>query len=76
MMNVKGINYYLRDDCDTLICKLENQIDDFYYNDTPVKSIDNLEYDLETLENAVSKWDYKTMQIMLDKYHTLFKRYR
>lgn len=70
-----GIKYYLMDDCDTLICKLENAIhdcDDNGYYDKAEK----LEEDLDKLNKAFNRCDRKVMQEMLDKYHSMFKRYR
>jgi uncharacterized protein YerC len=69
------IQYYLKDDCDTLLCKLENIANDYYYYDKPC-NIDKIESDIERLEMAISINDYKTMRSLLNNYMALFKRYR
>lgn len=75
---VNGIKYYLSDDCDTLVCKLENSINEMYLDDTKYNEtkIDNLESDLEKLQSAIEHNNRMSMQEILDKYHHCFKRYR
>ena len=72
---VNGIKYNLVDDIDTLICKLQNKVDDFYINDVKC-DIETIESDLKKLEIAFEEGNMGIMQKMLDKYHTLFERYR
>ena len=74
-MVLNGIKYNLIDDCDTLICKLGNKIDDFYYDDVKC-DIDKLEADLEKLQNAIDNNDRNIMQVVFNEYHTMFKRYQ
>ena len=74
-MFVNGIKYNLIDDCDTLICKLENKIDDFYYDNVKC-DIDKLEADLQKLQHAIDNNDRNIMQIVFNEYHTMFKRYQ
>lgn len=75
---VNGIKYYLSDDCDTLVCKLENSINEMYLDDTKYNEtkIDNLEADLEKLQSAIECNNRTTMQAILNKYSNMFKRYR
>ena len=74
---VNGIKYYLADDCDTLVCKLENELNDLYMDSNSDESkIDNLESDLEKLQSAIEHNNRVLMQVILDKYHHWFKRYR
>jgi hypothetical protein len=74
-MVVNGVKYYLVDDCCILSVKLQNAIDDFYYDDKPC-NINKLENDLETLDEARRTDDYKTMQRIFNQYMHWFKRYR
>ena len=62
------------DDADTLLCKLQNKADDYYYDGTEC-DIDKVESDIEMLEIAISKNDIRTMDKMISEYHQLFKRY-
>lgn len=72
---VKSITYHLADDCDTLLCKLDNAaFEAFMEND--YDRCEQLENDRDELEIAINHGDRETMQAMLDKYHTMFKRYR
>lgn len=71
----KKSQFYLHDDCDTLLVKLENIIHDYYISDIKC-DIEKMEKDREILENAIKINDTKTMQYVLDNYSTLFKRYR
>lgn len=73
--NYKGNKFYLNDDCDALLCKLENIADNYYLNDV-ICNIDKIELDIEKLENAIENNDINTMQNILDNYRNLFKRYR
>lgn len=74
---VNGIKYYLSDDCDTLVCKLENALNDLYMDSNSDESkIDKLESDLEKLQSAIENNNRTSMQTILDKYHHWFKRYR
>lgn len=72
---VNGIKYYVVDDADTLLCKLQNKADEFYLEDKPC-NIDKIEADIEKLETAIAKNNIKTMDTMISEYQTLFKRYR
>lgn len=73
---VNGIKYYLADDCDTLVCKLENALDDQYFGDKDLSKIDALEIDLSKLELAIECNNRTIMQYFLNKYSHWFKRYR
>lgn len=72
---VNGIRYHVVDDADTLLCKLQNKADGYYY-DNKVCNIDKVESDIDTLEKAISENDIKTMDKMISEYHQLFKRYQ
>ena len=71
---VKGIKYYVIDDAQTLLCKLQNKVDAYY--DGNECNIDKLEADIEILEKAISCNDITTMDTMISNYSSLFKRYR
>lgn len=74
----QGTKFTLLDDCDTLVTKLENQIDDMYFGVVPYdedKAIE-LENDLEELRKAIGRYDQVRMYQILYKYHNWFKRYR
>lgn len=71
---VNGISYSLRDDCDTLLCKLDNAAFESFMEGDYDRS-EKLESDRDRLEIAISRNDLETMQEMLDKYRTMFKRY-
>ena len=74
-MKVNGISYGLLDDCDTLLCKLDNAaFEKFMSGDYEAHA--KLERDRDELEIAIRKRNYEFMQAMLDEYHQLFKRYR
>ena len=71
---VNGITYNLADDCDTLLCKLDNAaFEAFMYGEYGTNA--KLEEDRDRLEAAINDRDYEVMQEMLDKYHTMFRRY-
>ena len=72
---VNGIKFYLRDDIDTLICKLQNIKDDYYYNNKSC-NINKNEDDLKVLITAFEEDDVSTMKKLWNEYHMLFKRYR
>ena len=72
---VNGIKYYVTDDADTLLCKLQNKADDYYYDDKDC-DIDKIEADIKVLERAIVQNDIKVMDRMVSEYHQLFKRYR
>lgn len=72
---VNGITYHLADDCDTLLCKLDNAAYEAFM-DGDYDRNERLENDRDELEIAINKGDREAMQAMLDKYHTMFKRYR
>ena len=72
---VNGITYHLADDCDTLLCKLDNAAFDAFMDGDYDRS-ERLENDRDELEIAINRRDREAMQDMLDKYHTMFKRYR
>lgn len=72
---VNGITYHLRDDCETLICKLDNiAYEKFMDGDYDASS--KYESDRDNLEIAVEHNDREAMQAMLENYRGLFKRYR
>ena len=72
---VNGITYHLADDCDTLLCKLDNAAFDAFMDGDYDRS-ERLENDRDELEIAINRRDREAMQAMLDKYHTMFNRYR
>lgn len=72
---VNGITYHLADDCDTLLCKLDNAAFDAFMDGDYDRS-ERLENDRDELEIAINRRDREAMQAMLDKYNTMFKRYR
>lgn len=72
---VKGIKYYVIDDAQTLLCKLQNKVDAYYYDGNEC-NIDKLEADIEILDKAISCNDITTMDTMISNYSSLFKRYR
>ena len=67
--------YSLCDDCDTLLVKLQNKIDDYYYEGIKV-DIDKLEEVADKLENAIDSNNKKLMRSILNSYSTMFKRYQ
>lgn len=71
----KGNKFYLVDDCDTLLCKLENIAHDYYMDDEKC-DIDKIENDIGSLQNAIATNDTETMQGIFNEYSQLFKRYR
>ena len=74
-MKVNGITYHLADDCDTLLCKLDNAaFEKFMEGD--YEASERLENDRDELEIAINHRDREAMQAILDKYHTMFKRYQ
>ena len=73
-MIINGVRFYLRDDCDTLLCKLQNIADDYYYNNNPC-DIDKVEDAIDRLETAIDSNDIRTMQSIFNGFHVLFKRY-
>lgn len=74
-MKVSGITYHLADDCDTLLCKLDNAAFEAFMDGDYDRS-ELLENDRDELEIAINHRDREEMQAMLDKYHTMFNRYR
>ena len=72
---VNGVRYHVVDDADTLLCKLQNKADDYYYSGKDCE-IDKVESDIDKLEKAISKQDIRTMDKMISEYHQLFKRYQ
>lgn len=76
MMRDRTGIFYLVDDCDTLICKLENRLNELYIaRKFDIERIDRLEKDLEELKTAMRENNKVILQQMLDRYHILFKRY-
>ena len=71
---VNGIAYHLADDCDTLLCKLDNAAFEAFM-DGEYDTNAQLEEDRDRLEAAINNSDREVMQEMLDKYHTMFRRY-
>lgn len=71
---VNGISYSLRDDCDTLLCKLDNAAFERFMEGEYEKS-EKLEEARDRLEIAIRRRDAETMQAILDEYHGMFKRY-
>lgn len=74
-MKVNGITYHLADDCDTLLCKLDNAAFEAAM-ERDYDRAERLENDRDELEIAINHGDREAMQAMLDKHHTMFKRYR
>lgn len=72
---VNGISYRLDDDCDTLLCKLDNAAYEAFMDGEYDRSAE-LQEDSDRLEIAISNHDLGQMQEIFDKYHTMFKRYR
>ena len=72
---VNGIKFHLIDDIDTLICKLQNIRDAYYYDNEPC-DIDKIESDIEALKVAYDANDIATMKRYHNEYAPLFKRYR
>lgn len=77
-MNINGINYYLPDDIDTLICKLENKLNRMYLDKIPWSTfiVDGIEEDLMELKTALDQNDKVIMRKMLGKYSAMFQRYQ
>lgn len=74
---INGHKFYLLDDCDALLCKLENIFYDYCMDDNvSYEKVVETEDEIKKLQNAINKNDVEVMQQMLNKYHTLFKRYR
>ena len=71
---VNGIRYHLRDDCDTLLCKLDNAAYEAFM-DGDYDRNEKLENDRDRLEIAINHNDLETMQAMLENYRWMFKRY-
>ena len=72
---VNGITYHLRDDCDTLLCKLDNAVFESFMEGEYERS-EKLEEARDRLEVAISRRDRETMQAILEEYSGMFKRYR
>lgn len=72
---VNGITYHLADDCDTLLCKLDNAAYEAFMDGDYDRS-ERLENDRDELEIAINKGDRSKMQEVLEKYRMMFKRYR
>lgn len=72
--NVNGISYSLRDDCDTLLCKLDNAAFESFMEGDYDRS-EKLESERDRLEIAINRNDLETMQAILDNHRTMFKRY-
>lgn len=72
---VNGITYHLADDCDTLLCKLDNAAFESFMEGDYDRN-EKLENDRDRLEIAINRNDLETMQEMLEKYSGMFKRYR
>lgn len=72
---VNGITYHLRDDCDTLLCKLDNAAFESFMEGEYEKS-EKLEEARDRLEVAINRRDRETMQAILEEYSGMFKRYR
>ncbi len=72
---VNGITYHLKDDCETLICKLDNLAYEKFMEGDYDASF-KYETDRDELEIAFEKNDREAMQAILENYRGLFKRYR
>lgn len=72
---VNGITYHLHDDCDTLLCKLDNAAFESFMKGEYEKS-EKLEEARDRLEVAINRRDRETMQAILEEYSGMFKRYR
>lgn len=73
--NINGITYHLADDCDTLLCKLDNAAFESFMEGDYDRN-EKLENDRDRLEIAINRNDLETMQEMLNEYSGMFKRYR
>lgn len=71
---VNGITYHLADDCDTLLCKLDNAAYEAFMEGDYDRNA-KLEEDRDRLEIAINRRDREAMQEILEKYRTMFKRY-
>lgn len=74
-MRINGITFNLIDDCDSLICKLENKAYDCFMEGDYIKS-EKYDDDADTLKGAVENRDYMTMRKIFNEYCHWFKRYR
>ena len=72
---VNGITYHLRDDCETLICKLDNLAYEKFMDGDYDASF-KYETDRDELEIAFEKNDLEARQDILENFRGLFKRYR
>lgn len=72
---VNGITYHLRDDCETLICKLDNLAYEKFMDGDYDASF-KYEAARDDLEIAVEHNDREAMHAILENYRGLFKRYR
>lgn len=71
---VNGITYHLADDCDTLLCKLDNAAYEKFMSGD-YDEAERLEQDRDALEIAINHRDREAMEGMLNKYRSAFKRY-
>ena len=72
---VPGITSHLKDDCETLLCTLDNLAYDKFMEGDYEASF-KYETDRDELEIAFEKTDREAMQAILENYRGLFKRYR
>ena len=71
--------FYLIDDCDTILCKLQNRIDEFYIegvSDYTIEQIDQFETDTCKLQTAIQERDFRTLKHLHNKYQFALKRYQ
>ena len=74
-----AVKFNLLDDCDTILCKLQNRIDEYYIDDVrdyTVEQIDQFETDAEMLQTAIQERDYRVLKSMHNKYQFTLKRYQ
>lgn len=72
-----GNRFYLVDDCDTLIVKLENAIrEEESKPDYDIDLLDRLDKYLDDLQRVMREGDYVTMERILNEHSYMFKRYR
>lgn len=71
---VNGISYHLLDDCDTLICKLDNAAFEAFMNEDYDRCA-KLEDDRDMLQDAFDRRDFTRMSEILENYRSMFKRY-
>ena len=69
-----AMKFYLKDDCESLLCKLENAAYESFMEGDYARN-ERLEDDRDRLEDAINQNDASTMRELLEKYSYWFKRY-